>query len=345
MRILLANKFYYRRGGDCIYTINLEKLLRDKGHDTAIFSMSHPENIETIWNEYFPSEISYRGNINNAIKAIVRPFGTIEVKNRFTKLIRDFKPDIIHLNNIHTQLSPILAEIAYKHKVKVVWTIHDYKLLCPRYDCLCHGKDLCERCFTNKLNVIKYRCLKNSFPASIIAYFEAIKWNKHKLEKYTDIFITPSKFIENKMLESGFEKSKIKTLCHFINTNNLNNVESNIKDNYYCFVGRLSHEKGVNTLIRAANTLPYRLIIVGGGELENSLKKISNSNIEFVGFKDWDNIKEIVSKAKFCVIPSEWYEVLGLVAIESQCLGTPILAARIGGIPELIEEEVKWLDF
>ena len=106
---------------------------------------------------------------------------------------------------------------------------------------------------------------------------------------------------------------------------------------YYCYVGRLSHEKGARTLIEAANQLPYKLVVIGGGPLMDELKAIAHDNIEFVGFKQWDEIKQLVGKARFSVIPSEWYENNPLSVIEAQCLGTPVLGARIGGIPELTD--------
>ena len=150
MRIILSNKFYYNRGGDCSYTLNLEQMLKSHGHEVAIFAMDYPLNFQTEWQKYFPSNMS-------KIKALVRPFGTKEVKKKFIQLLEDFKPDIVHLNNIHTQLSPIIGEIATAKGIKVIWTIHDYKLLCPRYDCLKNNKTLCELCFTGD----KSNCKKN----------------------------------------------------------------------------------------------------------------------------------------------------------------------------------------
>ena len=121
--------------------------------------------------------------------------------------------------------------------------------------------------------------------------------------------------------------------------------ESYEKENWYCFVGRLSHEKGVKTLIEAANQLPYKLIVIGDGPLRSELELLSKSNIEFVGQKQWDDLKGFVGKARFSVIPSEWNEVFGLVIIESQCLGTPVLGAKIGGIPELIKDKQEGMLF
>lgn len=343
-RILVANKFYYPRGGDCIYTIDLVELLKSHGHDVAVFAMQHPNTQQSSWSKYFPKEVKFGMEVG-FFKAVMRPFGTVDVIQKFNALLDDFKPDIVHLNNIHSQLSPVIAELAHGRGIKVFWTLHDYKLLCPRYDCLQNGV-ICELCLKNLHNVVKYKCLKNSYIASAIAYLEAKKWNRDRLEECTDQFIAPSQFMLKKMKLGGFSSSKITQLYHFVDKKKYMNVNYN-KEDYYCYVGRLSSEKGVKTLIEAANHLSYKLKIVGDGPLKDELvaKANKDASIDFLGFRSWEDVKTIVSKARFIVVPSEWYEVLGLVIIEAECLGTPVLGARIGAIPELIEENINGMCF
>lgn len=341
MRILLANKFYYRRGGDCVYVINLEQLLKKHGHQVAVFAMDFPENLPSDYSKYFPSEVKFKPGLG-MFETLIRPFGSSETKKKFKKLLDDFKPDIVHLNNIHTQLSPILAEIAHARGVKVVWTLHDYKLLCPRYDCLKNGEAICEECFENKHKVLDHKCMKNSGVASLLAYKEAVAWHRERLEKCTDAFICPSEFMASKMAQGGFNKNRLIHLCNFIDVEKCKRDDDFAKDDYYCFIGRLSHEKGARTLIEAANQLPERkLVVIGGGPLESELRQIAGSHIEFVGFKQWDEIKTLVGRAKFVVVPSEWYENNPLSVIEALCLGTPVLGANVGGIPELIQEGIS----
>ena len=339
MKILLSNKFYYRRGGDCIYMLNLGQLLKEHGHDVAVFAMDYPDNLESSWKKYFPSNMS-------KLKAFTRPFGDGETRRKFGQLLDDFKPDVVHLNNIHTQLSPVIAEIAHKKGIRVVWTLHDYKLLCPRYDCLRDGEN-CELCFQDghKGNCVKYSCMKGGKIGSFIGYREAVKWNRQRLENAADMFICPSQFMADKMMQGGFYKTKMKTLCNFIDVEKCKRTDSYHKGDYYAYVGRLSHEKGVKTLIEAANLLPYRLVVIGGGPLMDELKTVAHDNVEFVGFKQWDDIKRLVGRARFSVIPSEWYENNPLSVIEAECLGTPVLGARIGGIPELIREGKTGMTF
>lgn len=334
MKILIANKYYYYRGGDCTVSISLEKLLQEKGHDVAFFSMQHPSNLPSEWDKYFPSQVDFSStNLKEKLIAAKRPFYSNEVKRKFTKLIDDFRPDVLHLNNIHSQLSPYIGDIAHTKGIKVVWTLHDYKLICPTYSCLKNG-EVCELCIQGSTsNVLYHKCMKHSLTASFLAYMESLVWNKKKLISNTDLFIAPSLFMKQMMVKGGFPDSKIKVLHNF--TNREYTLHSFEKENYYCYIGRLSKEKGLKTLIDAASDLPYKLVIIGTGPIENDLPH-NKKNIEFVGFKNWDDMSKIVANAKFSILPSECYENNPLSVIESLCLGTPVLGANIGGIPEVI---------
>lgn len=333
MRVLLANKFYYNRGGDCIVSLAVEQLLKKHGHQVAFFSMEHPSNFPSKWEGYFPSTVDFtQGNLKNKTKAVQRIFHSSEVKKKFSLLINNFKPDIVHLNNIHSQLSPIIGELAHQKGIKVIWTLHDYKLICPTYSCLRNQKT-CELCIKgNSFNVLSKKCMKNSILASSLAFFESIVWNKKRLINNTDYFIAPSLFMKNMMVKGDFPLEKIKFIPNFTNRPFPDHIAK--KDNYYCYVGRLSEEKGIQTLINVANLLPYKLIVIGTGPLKHLT--YNKKNIQFVGFKEWYEMRPIIEQAKFIVVPSEWYEVFGLVSIEAQCLGTPVLGANIGGIPETI---------
>ncbi|MDR2474745.1 MAG: glycosyltransferase [Bacteroidales bacterium] len=342
MKILLANKFYYPRGGDCIYMLELEKLLKKNGHEVAVFAMQHPQTVETPFRRYFPKEVEFSlSNRKNVIDTFCRPLGDKEVTNLFLRLLDDFQPDVVHLSNIHTQLSPVIARLSYEKGIPVVWTIHDLKLLCPRYDCLRNGKTICESCFSDKKNVLKYRCMKNSLPASLLAYIEARKWNVEKLDKYVRWFICPSNFMRQKMIQGGFSESKLVTVNNFLNEEKLVVADSVEKEDFYCYIGRLSHEKGIKTLVQAANTLPYKLKIIGDGVMYSEIKNDIHGNVELAGYKTWTEIKTLIRQARFIVLPSEWYENNPFSIIESLSLGTPVLGANIGGIPELIEENIN----
>lgn len=339
-RVLIVNKFYYPRGGDCVCAINLEKLLRQKGHEVAVFAMQYDENIQSEYSEYFASNVEFAGGVGAKIKAAKRIFGFGSIKNEFVRILKDFKPDVVHLHNIHSYLSPVVAKIAKEFGAKVVWTLHDYKLLCPSYACLANGVP-CEKCYKDKKWILKNRCMKGSMVASALAYFEAKFWNKSKLEKYTDTFICPSAFMQSRMMLGEFDKLNV--LCNFVDPQKLELFKQQRvaeRENYYIYVGRLSQEKGVETLVRAAKQLPYKLKIVGSGPLEKSLKEQSEGcqNIEFLGHQNAESVARLLSAARFSVASSECYENNPLSVIESLCAGTPVVGANIGGIPELIRE-------
>ena len=300
--------------------------------------MDYEENIDSPWKKYFPSNMS-------KLKSFTRPFGDSEVKAKFSQILKDFKPDVVHLNNIHTQLSPVIAEIAHRNGIRVVWTLHDSKLVCPCYTCQRDGK-WCEECFTDKTAVIKHKCMPGSILGAIIGYLEQKKWNKDRLERCTDLFLPPSQFMADVCIKGGYSKEKFKVLCNFIDIKKVQ-TPSFQKDDYYCFLGRVTRVKGIRTLCKAAVQLPYKLVVVGDGDLEEELRSSysSNKNIEFLGKKDWNELRPLIEGAKFMVLPSEWSENNPLTIIESQSLGTPVLGARIGGIPELIEEGVSGMTF
>ena len=335
MKILLANKFYYRRGGDCIYTMNLEKMLKGKGHDVAVYAMKYPENEKSEWSGYWPTNMT-------KLDAFTRPFGARQVVKGFTRLMDDFKPDVVHLNNIHTQLSPVIAKIAHEKGARVVWTLHDTKLVCPCYTCMRDGK-WCNECFTDKKAVIRHRCMPGGLPGAVIGYLEAQKWNKEVLQKYVDMFLPPSKFMMDTCVEGGYKPEKFRVLCNFIDVTKVKGLKGEevkrLKRDYYVYLGRVNEVKGVRTLCKAAAQLDKKLIVIGGGELLPELQEAYKDckQIEFKGQMQWEEFMPILRGARFMVLPAEWSENNPLTVIESQSLGTPVLGARIGGIPELIE--------
>lgn len=336
MKILLCNKFYYRRGGDCIYTMNLEQLLKNHGHEVAIFSQQYPLNEPSPWSKYWPSEFKMKPSLN-MLDSLLRPFGLGSIQKYFKAILDDFQPDVVHLNNIHTQLSPILAEMAHERGIRVIWTLHDTKLVCPCYTCMRDGK-WCEECFADKRAVLRNNCMTGGKLGSFFGFLEVKKWKVEHLYQTVDAFICPSQFMADTMKRGGYEADKLYIKSNFIAEDKVK-VHDREKKDYYVFLGRLTNIKGINTLCEAAANLPYHLVIIGGGDAEEMLrtKYAQSKHIIFKGQLNWEDIKPLVASAKFTVAPSEWSENNPFSIIESLALGTPVLGARIGGIPELIE--------
>ena len=172
-----------------------------------------------------------------------------------------------------------------------------------------------------------------------------LEWNVKKLQRYVDYFVCPSAFIKRQMLKAGLQEDKLKVVCNFVDPIKLDQLKSveipDTREDFYVYVGRLSEEKGVATLLKAAKDLPYKLKLVGGGHLYDGFiaEYGKCENIEFLGHQPAEKVAEILLSAKCLVLPSEWYENNPLSVIEALCAGIPIVGANIGGIPELIEPE------
>lgn len=340
MRILIVNKFMYPRGGDCLVALNTARLLREHGHEVRLYAMDYPDNLPVEEASSFAPRVKCdSSSLLDKFRALRRILGKGPIRRSFRRVVNEFRPDVVHLHNIHSYLSPIIGEIAYLKGVRVVWTLHDYKLLCPAYSCLRPDGTVCEDCFKGNLRVSKYRCMKGSRPASFIAHLEGAKWHKFRLENFTSAFICPSEFMAKCMLKGEYTPDKVKVLCNFADPDKFKGREIIERpDDYFCYVGRISREKGVATLLEAAVKAGVRMKIAGDGPLRESLETQYGNHplIEFLGHLDADGVAQLLSHAQASVIPSEWYENNPLGVIESLSLGVPVIGADIGGIPELL---------
>ncbi|MBR1882047.1 MAG: glycosyltransferase [Muribaculaceae bacterium] len=335
MRILLVNKFYYPRGGDCMAMMRTEALLREQGHEVAVFAMNHAQNLPHPSSSHFATEVQMNGNLAQRWRAVRRIMGHGDIRASFTQALHDFKPDVVHLHNVHSYLSPIVARLAHERGCRVVWTLHDYKLLCPRYTCMRDGA-LCKLCFHGKADVILHACMKNSVVASVLAWAEAKKWNRDQLCRWVDAFICPSQFMAQMMTEGGFLGDKLIVLNNFAEPAPL--VAPSKRGDYYCYVGRISAEKGIKTLLQAAAQLPLRLKIAGGGPLLDELKEefAHAGHIEFLGPLPQLDTQILLAQARCSVLPTECAENNPMSVIESLVAGTPVVTTTMGGVPELI---------
>ncbi len=346
MKILQVNKFNYIRGGAEKYFIEISEKLEEKGHQVAIFSMHHPKNLASPWSPYFVSRISFNeGTWRDFLLSPMRILYSLEAKRKFRKIVKDFKPDIIHIHNIYHQLSPSILPIAKKHNIPVVMHLHDYKLICPNYQLFVKNK-ICFRCQKTKYyNCLKHRCFKNSFWKSLLATLEM--YFHHRIlkiyRKNIDLFIAPSAFMKKTVASFSWPEEKIKLIYNFFDKVP-REINNDIFD-YGLYFGRLSKEKGIDVLLKALkmSSSNMKLKIVGSGPEENNLKAVVkdlglSEQVSFLGPKYGDDLQKIVSQAKVVFLPSVWCENMPLVLLESLSLGKVVLASKTGGLPELIED-------
>ena len=337
MKILIVNKFLYPRGGDCIHALSVGRLLAEAGHKVRYYAMSYPDNLPCADEAYFAPAVSFSGGLGALLRAAGRTLFGQGTDKSFIRLLHDFRPDVVHLHNIHSYLSPHLAQLARQQDIRVVWTLHDYKLLCPTYNFLRKSQP-CEACLTGKWPVVRHRCMKQSLPASLLAYLEANRWSRPHLQGLTDAFVCPSHFMKQKMEQGGFTASKLHVVHNFT-TAPATPPQPREARNYCLYVGRLSPEKGVDTLLNAATRLPHLpLLIAGTGPQEEALHQRfgQHAHIRFLGQCTPQKVDELMAGARMLVIPSVWYENNPLSLIEALAHGTPVVGSRMGGIPELL---------
>lgn len=339
MKILFVNKFLYHNGGSETYCFKLAEHLQKMGHDVQFFGMEHQSNVVGNDLKLNVSNTEFK-QIN--FKKLMYPFKivySLEAKQKIKKLIEYFKPDIIHLNNYNFQITPSILYEIKKYKIPVIMTLHDFQIVCPNHMMYIeHLNHVCEACRGRKyFNCISNKCIHNSRVKSILAAVEAIIYYKLKTyEKYIDLYISPSNFLRDKICEFGESENKIVVMHNFSDVEYC--MSKPEKADYVLYFGRLSIQKGIRTFIEACRKLPnINFVVAGTGELQDQLKGVTNLN--YVGFKKGNELKELISKALFSVYPSEWYENGPLSILESQMYGTPVIGAQIGGIPELIKND------
>ena len=339
MKILIVNKFLYPRGGCETYMLKLSEELKAKGHEIEFFGMYDEKN--TVGN----SENLYTTNMDFHSTGIARffyPFKIIysfEAFKKIGKVLDSFKPDIVHMNNINFQLTPSVIYAVKKRNIPLVQTVHDYQMICPNHLLYSFGEvKPCERCISgSKFNCFKYNCIHGSRVKSLIGSIEAKLYSILKTYKKVDLYICPSKFLEEKLLSaSELYKGKTLALHNFIEKKPMPQKIVPEKP-YVAFASRLSKEKGVDLLCETAKMLPeYSFIVAGSGPDGECLKDIPN--ITMKGFLTGDELISLMANAKVMLLPSVWYENCPLSILETHSFGVPVITMNSGGMAELVED-------
>ena len=346
MKVLLVNKFHWYKGGSEKYYFELAELLKENGHEVAFFSMKNEKNIKTGEKEYFVDEIDL--NTGSKLKALDVIYSKANYK-KMKEALKDFKPDIVHINNFQRQLSASIIKAIKEENIPIVFTAHDVQAICPAITMMDNDKNICEKCMHGKyMNCIKKKCNKGSTLKSIIGALEGYYYRIKKIyTKKIDFIITPSEFYKTKLIEDGIPENKIEAIHNFVELKDYN-LET-IDEGYALYFGRLSKEKGILNLINAFSKLKEGILYIAGEglEKENIETIIKENNMEnrvkLLGFLNSDQIKETIRKCKFAIVPSIWYENCPYSLMESLAIGKPVIGANIGGIPELVKDKKSGL--
>lgn len=339
----MINKFLYPNGGSETYIFKLGDYLKSQGHEVQYFGMEHEGRIVGNRANAYTTNMDFH-NASKLAK-VTYPLKTIyssEARKKLRLVLEDFKPNVVHLNNINFQLTPSIIYEVKKNKIPIVQTVHDVQIACPNHRCYIeHNHTICDKCDSgNYYECVKNKCLDNSTLKSLIACVESYFYHIRNTYNLIDVYICPSEFMKKKIIIGGVKKEKVEVLYNF--SDKIDFVKPDPSTERYClYFGRLSKEKGIDTLLDVFTQLSnIKIKIAGKGPLENKVQKYSEiyDNIEFLGYRSGCELTDVITKAEFSFCCSEWYENCPLSVVESQALGTPVIGSDLGGTKELIKQ-------
>lgn len=358
MKIALVNYRYFISGGPERYYFNIKEILESNGHTVIPFSIKHPKNFDTEYEQYFPESVGDEEYFNNTrktpatiIKSFSRMYYSFEAKRKFAALLRDTQPDVVYIMQYHNKLSPSIIDAARKAGIPVVHRISDFQYMCPNALFYNESTGVCEDCLKGKrLSCVRNRCVHDSAILSLLKAGAKAFHDMIGVPQKIDRFVVPSSFTLGKLAEYGIPKGK---MCHIPTFFNPNSIPAGLEPKYepfFLYVGRIEKQKGLETLIRAFSDTEMNLKIIGfsnGGYQETLSKSLEGSrhNIEFLGRMSFDQIVPYLNTCLCTVVPSEWYDNFPNAILESFAFAKPVIATDFGSLPELVKDGVTGLTF
>lgn len=344
MKILMANKFYKPVGGPETVLFDTSRELEAIGNEVIPFAMSDPANERSKYSRYFVSNVDY--NRRRGPFTLIREAANIiysrEAAAKMKRLVRDTDPDVAHMHNIYHQMSPSILRVLSGAGVPTVMTLHDGKLGCANMLFLRNG-NVCELCKGRRFfHAFVLKCVKSSYASSLVC---ALECSIHRMlglyENNVDLFISPSRFLRDRMVEYGrISEKQIEVIPNYADCERIS--PSFDPGGYVLYLGKIEEFKGVSTLLEASRGLNgFPIIMAGRGPLLESGRREAEReglNVKYVGFQTGYNLLTLIQGARCLVLPSEWYENCPMVILEAFAAGKPVVASDIGGIPELVSD-------
>ncbi len=348
MRILLVNKFYDLRGGTERVLFDLEEALREDGHETAVFATREDRNRESPWREYFAEGRDYENP--SPLDRLGHAFATIydwQARKSFSRILDDFRPEVVHLHNIYHQLSPSILDELRSRGIPAVMTLHDYKLVCPAYR-LFRGNEVCEECVGRRLpwGVFWHSCSRGSRSEGLVLAIESTwhRWRR-SYERSISVFISPSHFLAAVVRRQGLGEREVRVIPNAPRFDIDVAPTSEWSEGPTVLVaGRLSEEKGLRVILEASRDTPgVEIRIAGDGPLAAELRATYSEleQLRWLGSLDAAELGRERARAWAIAVPSVWYENAPLTAIEAFHSGRAVIAADHGGLVEMVEEGVN----
>jgi glycosyltransferase involved in cell wall biosynthesis len=325
MRILVIHNRYQQAGGEDVVVRAETSLLRSRGHEVETFQ---EDNVEIA-------------NWSDAARTTVTCVYSYSAARDIRKLIARFQPDLAHIHNFFPRVSPSAHYACLEANIPIIQTLHNYRLICPSSMFLREGK-ICEDCMGKAFPwpAVQHGCYrKNRFASAAMVNMLTIHRALQTWQRTVTRFIAPTQFARCKFIEGGLPGDRIVVKPNFV----IPDPGMGSGDGgYVLFVGRLSEEKGLDTLLAAWNKVfPHcRLKIVGDGPMAAAVEHAAStiSNIEWLGSRTRDEVSALMAKATLLVFPSVWYETFGLTVIEAFATGLPVFASRLGAMAELVTD-------
>jgi glycosyltransferase involved in cell wall biosynthesis len=347
LQILNIHKFFYEKGGSERYLFDLARVFAAHGHENIFFATKGPRSLPSEHDDLFPAEVdltAHHGPVESA-RIAVELIYSLRAQKSLNRLLDRVHVDSAFLHNIYHHLTPSILRPLKQRGIPTILHVADYKLICPNYRLYTQGH-VCEACKQLRFyNAVRYRCIQNSVTKSALAAFEAyLQRLLHLYDQGVDFFIAPSQFLRDKLVEFGFPSDKVVFMPQALDVSGFSPTGG--PGEYILFTGILLREKGIGTLVETMKRFPHeRLLVAGDGPyraaLESQLRQSGLTNVVLLGFQPLDRIRGLMANCKFLVVPSEWYETFGLVIYEAFACARPVVAARIGGIPELVADGVR----
>jgi len=324
MCVLLIHNRYRQPGGEDVVFESEKLLLERYGHKVITFTEDNAKLSKV-----------------NPLKIAVNAVWSREAQRKILKLIEEKKPNVVHFHNTFLRISPAAYYVVKKKGIPVVQTLHNYRVICPG-SLLMRNGHVCENCLKKKVpwpGVI-HGCWRNSKAGTALVVVMLVV---HRLlrtwTEQVDVYITPTEFVRRKFIEGGLPAEKIVVKPNFVYPDP---GIGEHKENFALFVGRLSAEKGVRTLLSAWRLLKdIPLKIVGNGQLMTEVKERVERErfaVEVLGWRTREEVLALMRNASFLLFPSEWYETFGMTIIEAFACGLPVIASRLGAMAEIIED-------
>lgn len=350
MRILHVNKFVHRRGGAEAYLLDLADLQRRDGHEVQVWGMAHPDDppglpLADTFASFVALDPAPRGPAG--VRAAARMVWSPGSAARLAEAVRRFRPEAVHFHNVYHQLSPSVLSPSVRGGVPAVLTLHDYKLACPSYQMLDHGRP-CRACVDGGvLQAARRRCKGGSLPASALLSVES---GVHRLTgawRRVDALVSPSRFLAGVVRDAGVDHGRLHVVPHFVDPP-ASAAPREPAPGRFAVAGRLSAEKGVDTAVRAVGLVPGAVLDVAGDgpereALERLAGEVAPGRVRFLGRLTRDGVADLLRGSVATLVPSRWYENQPMTVLESYALGVPVVATRMGGLPELVDDGVDGL--